>query len=122
MKRLWQDEVSSHSGRYYELGESRQYPKPIQTPHPPILFGGESDAALRRVADIGQGWIGFNHTPASAAAVIAANVRDDGELVVICESPAWASRLRFAADTLLEAAIAHGAAATRCTVRVSRND
>ena len=38
----------------------RQFPKPIQQPGPPIYFGGESDAALRRVADIGQGWYGFN--------------------------------------------------------------
>ena len=37
----------------------RQYPKPIQKP-PPIHFGGESDAALRRAVDLGQGWYGFN--------------------------------------------------------------
>ena len=54
------------------------------------------------------------------AAILAANVRDDGELVVLCQSPAWASRLRFSADALLEAARAHGAAASRCSVRVAR--
>ena len=32
------------------------YPKPVQTPHPPIHVGGESNAALRRVARHGQGW------------------------------------------------------------------
>src|SRR5207248_545062 len=31
--------------------------------HPPIHFGGESDAALRRVADLGQGWYAFNVDP-----------------------------------------------------------
>ena len=46
----------------------RQYPKPIQTPHPPIIFGGESNAALGRVADIGQGWYGFNLEPDEFAA------------------------------------------------------
>ena len=57
-----------------------------------------------------------------AAAVVAANVRDDGELVVVCQSPAWASRLRFAAESLLEAAAAHGARVSRCTIRVARSD
>lgn len=57
---LWRDEVSSFSGEFYELPPCRQYPKPIQQPGPPIWFGGESDAALRRTADLGQGWYGFN--------------------------------------------------------------
>ena len=41
----------------------RLYPKPVQTPHPPIHVGGESDAALRRVAAHGQGWYTFNRLP-----------------------------------------------------------
>ena len=60
--------------------------------------------------------------PEEAAAIVAANVRDDGELVVLCRSSAWASRLRFAADALLAAARAQGARATRCSVRVVRAD
>ena len=55
------------------------------------------------------------------ASILAANVRDDGELVVLCRSSAWASRLRFAADDLLAAARATGAAVTRCKVRVARD-
>jgi hypothetical protein len=51
----------------------------------------------------------------------AANIRDDGELVILASSPAWAAKLRFEADVLLAAAIAAGAAAKSCTVRVSRN-
>ena len=42
------------------MPECRLYPKPVQEPHPPIHFGGESDAALKRVADLGQGWFGYN--------------------------------------------------------------
>ena len=56
------------------------------------------------------------------ASILAANVREDGELVVLCTSPAWASRLRFAADTLLAAARAHGAEASSCSVRVARSE
>jgi probable F420-dependent oxidoreductase len=64
IKSLWQDEVSSYSGEFYTLAPCRQYPKPIQQPGPPIYFGGESDAALRRVAEMGDGWYGFNATAA----------------------------------------------------------
>jgi probable F420-dependent oxidoreductase len=67
MRRLWCDDVSSHDGPYYRLPPCRMFPKPIQQPHPPVYFGGETDAALARVADIGDGWHGFNHTPETAA-------------------------------------------------------
>lgn len=55
-----------------------------------------------------------------AAAVIAANIRDDGELIVLCSSSAWASRLRFETDTLMHAARGTGAMVESCSVRVSR--
>ena len=58
--------------------------------------------------------------PEEGASVLAANVRDDGELVILCRSSAWASRLRFAEDTLLTAAREHGAEASSCSVRVAR--
>lgn len=63
MKALWTEEVSSYEGELYTLPKARLYPKPVQSPHPPIIVGGESDAALRRAARVGQGWYGFNRTP-----------------------------------------------------------
>ena len=92
MKTLWADPVSSYHGEFYDLEPCRQYPKPVQQPHPPIHFGGESDAALRRVADIGQGWYGFNVAPSDLPAhfgrldgLLAANGRTRSEIEVsIC--------------------------------------
>jgi probable F420-dependent oxidoreductase len=63
MKRLWTGETASYDGELYKLPPSRLYPKPVQQPHPPIHVGGESDAAMRRAARLGQGWFGFNRTP-----------------------------------------------------------
>lgn len=63
MKALWCDEVSEFHGEFYDLDPCRMYPKPVQTPHPPIHVGGESDAAMRRVARHGQGWFSFNRLP-----------------------------------------------------------
>jgi probable F420-dependent oxidoreductase len=67
LRRLWCDEVSEYSDAFFQLRPCRMYPKPVQTPHPPLHFGGESDAALRRVADLGQGWFGFDRSPEQAA-------------------------------------------------------
>jgi probable F420-dependent oxidoreductase len=67
IKRLWCDPVSEYEGEFYSLRTCRQYPKPVQSPHPPIHFGGESDAALQRAADLGQGWYGYNLDPERAA-------------------------------------------------------
>ena len=64
MKALWCDDVSEYRGDHYRLRPCRMYPKPVQQPHPPVHVGGESDAALRRVAEFGQGWYSFNRTAA----------------------------------------------------------
>jgi len=57
----------------------------------------------------------------SASSISAANIRENGELVVLASSPAWAAKLRFEADKLIAAARASGTEITSCTVRVSRN-
>ena len=54
--------------------------------------------------------------------LLAASLRDDGEMVLICRSSAWASRLRFETDELLAAAINNGVKATSCRVTVSHTD
>jgi probable F420-dependent oxidoreductase len=63
MQSLWQDDISNFTGELFQIQGAVQNPKPVQKPHPPLIFGGESDAALNRVATIGQGWYGFNLTP-----------------------------------------------------------
>ena len=56
-----------------------------------------------------------------SGSIRAANIRDDGELVIFASSPAWAAKLRFEADTLIAAACQGGANVTSCKVRVSQN-
>lgn len=63
IRSLWCDSVSSFEGEFYRLPACVQGPKPVRKPHPPIYVGGESDAALRRVAEFGQGWMGYRLTP-----------------------------------------------------------
>jgi alkanesulfonate monooxygenase SsuD/methylene tetrahydromethanopterin reductase-like flavin-dependent oxidoreductase (luciferase family) len=63
---LWQEETPSFSGKFFSFGPVVFEPKPKQRPGPPILFGGETPAALRRAAALGDGWYGVRHTPESA--------------------------------------------------------
>ena len=67
-RRLWSDEVVEHHGEFYDFDRVMFEPKPVQQPLP-VLVGGESEAALRRAGERGDGWIGMQHTAESAAAV-----------------------------------------------------
>jgi probable F420-dependent oxidoreductase len=60
MVELWAHETSTFKGAYYTLPPCRQYPKPVQRPHPPIWIGGWTDRALDRAARLGDGWYGFD--------------------------------------------------------------
>jgi hypothetical protein len=48
------------------------------------------------------------------------NLRPDGQLVLVAESPSWAARLRFEADKLMATARASGAEVGSCKVIVTR--
>jgi probable F420-dependent oxidoreductase len=63
-RRLWTEPTVEHHGRFFDFGPVMFEPKPVQTPHPPVIIGGESAAALRRAAGH-DGWIGLSHTPDS---------------------------------------------------------
>lgn len=61
-KRLWTEPVVDHAGEFYQFTGVHFEPKPIQRPHPPILAGGESKAALRRAVRRCDGWVSMPHT------------------------------------------------------------
>lgn len=71
-KRLWTEPEVSHHGEFFSFDGVVFEPKPTQHPHPPVLVGGESTAALRRAVRLGDGWVGMGHDFDSAAAQIAA--------------------------------------------------
>jgi len=56
MKALWQGGPVSFAGNFFRFPDVYAIPTPVQKPHPPIIFGGESSAAVKRVADLGDGW------------------------------------------------------------------
>ncbi len=72
MRRLWSDDVASFGGEFISFEAVRVNPKPVRGRRIPVIVGGNSDAALGRVAAFGDGWYGFNLTAAAAAERIAA--------------------------------------------------
>lgn len=70
LRTLWNEDTPHFSGRFHSFAPVGFNPKPVQQPHPPILFGGESRPALRRAAEIGDGWIGVRHTPESVVELL----------------------------------------------------
>lgn len=85
--------------------------------------GGELADIVRRAREMGE----LTHIVSKglpceyAGAIVAANLREDGDLVIIAASSAWASRLRYETDTLLAAARKAGLSPTACRVRVSQS-
>ena len=63
MKKLWEEDEAEHHGKYYNFPPVRSYPKPPQTPYPPILIGGAAKNVLRRVVDHADGWLPNRVTP-----------------------------------------------------------
>jgi probable F420-dependent oxidoreductase len=63
VKRLCQGGDVTFQGEHYQLGPVVSNPGSVQRPHPPILIGGTSDAALRRAVRLGDGWLSTGLRP-----------------------------------------------------------
>ena len=59
LKKIWTDEIVEFKGQFYNIPPSRIDPKPIQKPHPPILFGGFTPKTFSRIVKYANGWIGI---------------------------------------------------------------
>ncbi|OSC43266.1 LLM class F420-dependent oxidoreductase [Mycobacterium decipiens] len=60
MRTLWRDDVASFEGTFAGFDSIRVNPKPVRDRRIPVVVGGNSDPAMRRVAAWGDGWYGFN--------------------------------------------------------------
>ncbi len=72
LRTLWSDDQASFRGEFVQFDALRVYPKPVRDRRVPIVVGGNSDAALMRVAAYGDGWYGFSLTADEAAQRIGA--------------------------------------------------
>ena len=62
-KELWTSDNPSFQGKYVRFDNISFLPHPVQKPHPPIWVGGESRPALRRTAELANGWYPLGGNP-----------------------------------------------------------
>lgn len=56
---LWSQPKPEFSGKWVKFKGVNAMPRPVQKPHPEIVFGGHSAQAFSRAARLAKGWYGF---------------------------------------------------------------
>jgi probable F420-dependent oxidoreductase len=56
VKAIWAEDPVEFRGEFFQIPKSYIGPKPVQKPHPPIIFGGYVGKTFERVIDYGNGW------------------------------------------------------------------
>ena len=59
IRATWAEPRSSYEGKFVSFQNAVMLPQPVTPGGPPFLIGGDSDAALRRAARLGDGWYGW---------------------------------------------------------------
>ncbi len=57
IKSLWTNPTTNYKGKFYEIIDGVLEPKPVQKPHIPIWWGGESKKSMELAADLADGWL-----------------------------------------------------------------
>jgi probable F420-dependent oxidoreductase len=63
LRALWTQDTASYHGTYFQFTDVSMRPKPLQAGGPPIIVGGRSDAAIKRAARLGDGYMPYLFTP-----------------------------------------------------------
>lgn len=82
MKSLWSQDIPEHEGAFFRFKGLRFEPKPIQKPHVPLLVGGNSARALRRVIEHGDGWHALGQSPDEMRRGVSSIKAARGELTI----------------------------------------
>ena len=70
IRRLWTGEEITHDGRFYAMRDVKIHPAPVQAGGPPIVVAGRKEAAMRRAARVGDGWMPYLYSPQRYAASV----------------------------------------------------
>jgi alkanesulfonate monooxygenase SsuD/methylene tetrahydromethanopterin reductase-like flavin-dependent oxidoreductase (luciferase family) len=81
VRSMWTEEETTYDGTYYKLERANCDPKPLQSPHPPILIGGGGEQLTLRVVARLADRANFNGNPeewAHKAEVLKGHCKDVG--------------------------------------------
>lgn len=67
LRRFWTAEPVDHQGNYFNYSGLRIHPAPTQPGGPPIIVTGRKTAAMRRAAQLGDGWMPYLYSPEAYA-------------------------------------------------------
>ncbi len=59
MLAVWTMEKPAYRGKFASFSGINAMPRPVQKPHPEVVFGGHSKEAFARAARLAKGWYGF---------------------------------------------------------------
>ena len=62
LRSLWIDDESEYHGEFYNFEKLWSRPKPLQTPHPPILFGAGGKLGTQHTVSWADGWMPLDVT------------------------------------------------------------
>ena len=68
MRRVWTEDGVAVDGRHFRARSVTMRPRPATLPYPPIWVGGNSNHAMRRAVELGQGWVPFPNPVVAARA------------------------------------------------------
>jgi probable F420-dependent oxidoreductase len=88
IRAMWEGTGITVSSETYDIIDGVSEPRPVQPSGPPILVGGDSAAALRRAAQLGDGWIPGSYMSLKTIA--------DGMKKIKAEAPAGHKGLVYA--------------------------
>jgi alkanesulfonate monooxygenase SsuD/methylene tetrahydromethanopterin reductase-like flavin-dependent oxidoreductase (luciferase family) len=57
LRRLWTERDVAGTGRFWRFPPVTVYPRPVQSPHPPLWVAGNAPAAIDRAARLGTDWL-----------------------------------------------------------------
>lgn len=101
IRKVWRGGMVEHHGTHYDFPPLQMSPAPAVLP--PILIGGQSEAAFKRAARLGDGWVGSGHAPDQVLGVMqrlgelrraAGREREPFDAVLVLSAPADADQLR----------------------------
>ncbi len=81
IRSYWSDERIDFQGDHYTSTAMAMEPKPAQSGGPPIWIGGGSGAALRRTAQLGDGWMGSATVGADRITRSLETIREEAERI-----------------------------------------
>ncbi len=92
IRRLWSADEITHEGPFFPMQDVRIHPAPAQAGGPPIVVAGRKAPAMRRAAQLGDGWMPYLYSPRryrDSVATITAHAAEAGRDLSRFEWYAW---------------------------------